>query len=98
MQVCQLLNTKRYMPHTQITFAKERKLTSTNLHKDFSKFAQLTLNIQLAIHSQIAKLNHSKQNTFIIRLWYSSSSGIFCRVQSNAFLSNLFQYNNTVTL
>lgn len=48
------------LPHIKLHLPRERKLTSTNL-QDFSKFAQLTLNIQLAIHSkEIAKFKPFK--------------------------------------
>lgn len=82
------------LPHIKLHLPRERKLTSTNLHKIFPNLHNSHSIFNLQYTHRLPSLNHSKQNTFIILLWYSSSSGIFCRVQSNALLIwALLQYN-----
>ena len=82
------------LPHIKLHLPRERKLTSTNLHKIFPNLHNSHSIFNLQYTHRLPSWNHSKQNTFIILWWYSRSSGIFCRVQSNALLIwALFQYN-----
>lgn len=89
-----MLNMLHMLPHIKLHLPRERKLTSTNLHKIFPNLHNSHSIFNLQYTHRLPSWNHSKQNTFIILLWYSRSSGIFCRVQSNVLLIwALFQYN-----
>lgn len=79
------------LPHIKLHLSRERKLTSTNLHKIFLNLHNSHSMFNLLYTHRLPSRNHSKQTTLIILLWYSRSSGTFCRVQSNTLI--LFQYN-----
>ena len=89
---CQLLNTKHvtHIASHKIMFVKGKK---ANLHKIFLNLHNSHSIFNLLYTHRLPSWNHSKQTTLIILLWYSRSSGTFCRVQSNALIWALFQCN-----